>query len=603
MKKYLLSSLAFLISLATFSQFSGNFAPANWTFSSTTMMGDGSVNTTGAPASIVLRGSDTDLGFDWGQHENWAITIPQNGTISFNFSMVQPDIDYSYYVINGIRTLIASTTTSGSKSNIAVNAGQIFAFRVVNDNDCCGRGVLTVSNFLFTPLVSNNPPTDIALSASSINENVAGNTIVGIFSTTDPNAGNTFTYALVSGIGSTDNASFNISGSSLRITNSPNYETKSSYSVRVRTIDQGGLTYEEALTIIINNLNETPTDIALSATSVAENVPANTTVGSLSSTDPDAANTFTYTLVAGTGDTDNASFNISGSSLRVTNIPDFETKSSYSVRVRTTDQGGLTYEEVFTVMIIDEDEGPTDISLTSLSISENQPIGTTIGSLSSTPSSGSYSYSIVAGAGDLDNSSFTLKTNSTEDQNSGSGNTGIGIFGFYGAIWQSFTAGSSGSLATISLRVNGGSTSYTMKLKVFSGEGIGGTMLGEATALLVVSSGYVTWNFSGISLTSGQKYTFQLTDWTFSDGNYGLYAWNNGTQYSGGQMNYPGYPGYELAFKTYIATSVDIVSAISFDYEIKSSYSVRVRSTNALTNYYEEALAITINDLDRKSVV
>jgi len=102
----------------------------------------------------------------------------------------------------------------------------------------------------------NSTPTDISLSASSINENVAANSTVGTLSTTDPDAGNTFTYTLVAGAGSTDNAAFNISGSSLRITASPNYEAKNSYSVRVRTTDQGGLWYEEAFTITINDVNE-----------------------------------------------------------------------------------------------------------------------------------------------------------------------------------------------------------------------------------------------------------------------------------------------------------------------------------------------------------
>ena len=106
-------------------------------------------------------------------------------------------------------------------------------------------------------------------------------------------------------------------------------------------------TFEKAFTISINNVNEAPTDIALSNTSINENVAANSTVGTLSSTDPDSGNTFTYTLVAGTGSTDNASFNISGSNLRINASPDFETKSSYSVRIRTTDQGSLTFEKVF----------------------------------------------------------------------------------------------------------------------------------------------------------------------------------------------------------------------------------------------------------------
>ena len=94
-----------------------------------------------------------------------------------------------------------------------------------------------------------------------------------------------------------------------------------------------------------------PTDIDLSATTIAENNAANATVGTLSTTDVDAGDTFTYTLVSGTGDTDNASFTISGGALKLTPSADYETKSSYAVRVRTTDAGGLFYEEAFTISI------------------------------------------------------------------------------------------------------------------------------------------------------------------------------------------------------------------------------------------------------------
>jgi hypothetical protein len=260
----------------------------------------------------------------------------------------------------------------------------------------------------------NTAPTDITLSANSINENVVANSTVGTLSSTDSDAGNTFTYTLVAGTGSTDNASFNISGSSLRITNSPNFETKSSYSVRVRTTDQGSLFFEKQFTITINDLNEAPTDIALSASAINENVAANSAVGTLSSTDPDAANTFTYTLVAGTGSTDNASFNISGSNLRISDNPDFETKSSYSVRVRTTDQGSLFFEKQFTITINNVNEAPTDLALSASSINENVAANSAVGTLSSTdPDAGNtFTYTLVAGTGDTDNGAFNLSGSS-----------------------------------------------------------------------------------------------------------------------------------------------------------------------------------------------
>ncbi|MFM7580602.1 MAG: cadherin repeat domain-containing protein, partial [Microcystaceae cyanobacterium] len=124
----------------------------------------------------------------------------------------------------------------------------------------------------------------------------------------------------------------------LQINNSPDFETQNNYSIRVKTTDQGGLGFEKVLTITVNDLNETPgnqspTDVALSATTVDENVPANTVIGTLSSTDPDAGDNFTYSLVAGDGATDNSAFSIVGNQLQINNSPDFETQNNYSIRV------------------------------------------------------------------------------------------------------------------------------------------------------------------------------------------------------------------------------------------------------------------------------
>ncbi|WP_187602868.1 cadherin domain-containing protein, partial [Microcystis aeruginosa] len=142
-----------------------------------------------------------------------------------------------------------------------------------------------------TDTPSNQAPTDLALSATTVNENVPVNTVIGTFSTTDPDTGNSFVYSLIAGTGDTDNTAFSIVGNQLQINNSPDFETKNSYSIRVKTTDQGGLSFEKTLTIVVNNVNETPTDLALSATTVNENVAPNTVIGTFSSTDPDTGNT------------------------------------------------------------------------------------------------------------------------------------------------------------------------------------------------------------------------------------------------------------------------------------------------------------------------
>ncbi|MBL7189126.1 MAG: cadherin-like domain-containing protein [Phycisphaerae bacterium] len=107
-----------------------------------------------------------------------------------------------------------------------------------------------------------------------------------------------------------------------------------------------------------SNENQPPTDIQLDSTSVAENQPIGSVVGRISTTDPDTGDTFTYSLVSGTGDEDNASFTISGDQLLTGEVFDFETKNSCSIRVRTTDNDGLSYEEVFTVTMIDVNDAP-----------------------------------------------------------------------------------------------------------------------------------------------------------------------------------------------------------------------------------------------------
>ena len=97
----------------------------------------------------------------------------------------------------------------------------------------------------------------------------------------------------------------------------------------------------------------------MSPSSVAENQPLATEVGTLTSTDANAGDTFTYTLVSGSGATNNGSFTIVGDKLRTNAVFDFETKNSYSIRVRTTDSGNATFEKVFTVTITDAVESFT----------------------------------------------------------------------------------------------------------------------------------------------------------------------------------------------------------------------------------------------------
>ncbi|MCZ8228826.1 MBG domain-containing protein [Flavobacterium sp.] len=402
-------------------------------------------------------------------------------------------------------------------------------------------------------VTNNSAPTDIALSNTSINENVAANSTVGTLSTTDPDSGNTFTYTLVAGAGSTDNASFSISGNNLTINASPNFETKSSYSVRIRTTDQGNLTFEKVFTITINNVNETPTDITLSDSDIDENVVANSTVGALSSTDPDAGNTFTYTLVAGAGSTDNASFSISGNNLTINASPNFETKSSYSVRIRTTDQGSLTFEKAFTISITNVNEAPTDITLSAAAINENVPANSTVGALSSTDvDNSSFTYSLAAGAGDTDNAAITISGSDLKITAS-----------------PDFETKSSYSVR-IRTTDQGGLTfekAFTITIN----------NVNEAPTDIALSNTSINENVSANSAVGALSSTDPDSGNTFT---YNLVAGAGSTDNA-----------------SFSITGNSVTINASPDFETKSFYSVRIRTTDQGSLTFEKAFTITINDV------
>lgn len=94
-----------------------------------------------------------------------------------------------------------------------------------------------------------------------------------------------------------------------------------------------------------------PTNITLSASTLAVGANGSTTpvtVGTLTATQIDGS-TPTFSLVSGTGSTNNASFSISGSTLRY--IGGAAVAGSLSVRIRVTDSAAQTYEKAFTITV------------------------------------------------------------------------------------------------------------------------------------------------------------------------------------------------------------------------------------------------------------
>lgn len=416
-----------------------------------------------------------------------------------------------------------------------------------------GSGATDTATVTINVTDANDAPTDISLDNASVPENSASGTAVGNFSATDPDSGDTFTYTLVAGAGDTGNGSFQISGNQLQTRAGFDFETQNSYSIRVRVTDNGGLWFEKVFTISVTDVNEAPTAISLDNSSVLEEQPAGTAVGNFSTTDPDSGDTFTYSLVSGAGSTGNASFQIVGNQLQTAVVLDFETQSSYSIRVRSTDGGGLWVEQTFTISVTDGNDSPTDITLSNNTVDENQPSGTVVGALGGVdPNAGdTLTFSLVPGA--VDNASFAVNGTNLET-----------------AVSFDFESQAS---YTVRVRVTDQDGLYFDKDFTITISDVNDAPtdinLDNASIAENNASGDLVSNFSTTDQDTGDTFTYILTDTAnFSD--------NASFQISGGQLQ---------------------ANAI-FDYEAKSSYTIRVRSTDNGSLWTEKTFVIAITDVN-----
>ncbi|MEI6651068.1 MAG: DUF4347 domain-containing protein [Chlorobiaceae bacterium] len=101
----------------------------------------------------------------------------------------------------------------------------------------------------------------------------------------------------------------------------------------------------KALFDIIEGVNNPPTDITLSNNMVSENASIGQVIATLSTTDADASETFTYLLLANPGNL----FVIDGANLVVANTLDYETAVSHDITLRVADSATNTFDKMFTI--------------------------------------------------------------------------------------------------------------------------------------------------------------------------------------------------------------------------------------------------------------
>ncbi|KKK85057.1 hypothetical protein LCGC14_2777120, partial [marine sediment metagenome] len=95
-----------------------------------------------------------------------------------------------------------------------------------------------------------------------------------------------------------------------------------------------------------------PDTITINSNTIEEEMFPGMVVGKLFTEDVDSLDSHTYKFVPGDGSDDNISFTISGDLLLASESFDYETQNQYSVRIRSTDEGGNYCEVPFSIYII-----------------------------------------------------------------------------------------------------------------------------------------------------------------------------------------------------------------------------------------------------------
>ncbi len=354
------------------------------------------------------------------------ITLPGVATYQQKFTVSSPLLSLSpasvaenVTIPAQVGTLSSSDPTAGSATYSIIGGSDASSFEIKNNNQLWLKSGVTLSyrtQSSYSLIVSgggstqgvtvqiteaNKAPTDIVLSATSVDENksTATNLTVATLTAVDPNINTAFLNHVFTITGGADQAKFTISGSSLQIVAgtvlSYSAATNHALQVEITATDAGGLAFAKSVSFAINNV--APTAISLSPGIAYTN--ANNTlpidVGTLTVTDPDPYATVSCSV---TGGTDQSSFQITGMilQLKVGTVLNVTTKPSYSVQVTCANSGGLSLAKTLTVTVQEVNQAPTDISLSNTLLpfigrSSNALVGTLTATDPNTKESFTYS--------------------------------------------------------------------------------------------------------------------------------------------------------------------------------------------------------------------
>jgi VCBS repeat-containing protein len=241
---------------------------------------------------------------------------------------------------------------AGAPSITSAEISQLYKVEFVllcssNGGNCSSE--LDIDNII---LSAPNTPPSISNQTFSVAADSTIGTVVGTVVASDPDTGQTLSYAITAG-NSAGKFAINDSTGVITVAGSLNSDTTSSYSLTVMVTDNGSspLSSSATVTIDITGVNKAPV-ITDQTFSIPQNSADSTVVGTVVASDPDTGDTLTYAITAGNSG-GNFVINDSTGVIMVIDTTNFSTAPTYTLTVAVMDNGmpALTSSATITINV------------------------------------------------------------------------------------------------------------------------------------------------------------------------------------------------------------------------------------------------------------
>ncbi len=356
--------------------------------------GAGNVSTSG----VIERNSDSD----------W-FRFLGSGDINLQFdgAPLTPMLDIQAELYDSAGVLLAtSNPVDALSATLSANVPVGYYFVKIdgvgkppNGNDFGYTEYASIGQFFITGNVGDNFPPVINDQTLNVPEDAIVGTSIGTVVATDPDVGDSITYAITGGDPG-NQFSINTATGELTLNGVVDRETTPVYQLTVQVTDLRGLTDTGIVTVNVTDVNEPPSVPAQSFT-VFEKSAAGTAVGTVSVNDPDLGQGGTFAILA--GNISNAfAINPSTGEITVNNSAavDYNVIQSFTLTVRYID-GGTPSLIAFGQITIDvlQVNLPPDVPSQGFSLAENSASGTVVGTVVATDANlnQSKAFSIING--------------------------------------------------------------------------------------------------------------------------------------------------------------------------------------------------------------